>query len=207
MYKTKLRDTNAIISRPCLPTDPRLASIHRTPLFQRRRRRRRLFQRDVSSAAQGHNNFGLSLVGETRLSPRIFHLGRVGPIHFTLYNFRGKGDKRKRRKKEKRNGNETWAKLSLSNEFARSRRRLRRKERLHRPRRINFSSSYPNVSISRNVEKFPTRHRTTTCSWRDTSRVKISILHQSSVSPTPINPIDRLKGQGWPDAKLKTEHY
>lgn len=35
MYKTKLRDTNAIISRPCLPTDPRLASIHRSPLFQR----------------------------------------------------------------------------------------------------------------------------------------------------------------------------
>lgn len=34
-YKTKLRDTTATISRPCLPTDPSLTSIHRSLLFQR----------------------------------------------------------------------------------------------------------------------------------------------------------------------------
>ena len=33
-FKTKLKDTNnAIISRPCLPTDPRLVSIHRSLFF------------------------------------------------------------------------------------------------------------------------------------------------------------------------------
>lgn len=34
--ENQLERSNAIISCPCLSTDPRLASIHRTPLFRRR---------------------------------------------------------------------------------------------------------------------------------------------------------------------------